>query len=168
MAIDIHKGNFCMQKRLKMIYFKLVSNYIAVQISTMKKLMSIQYSSFAFNASTLIMRLVFGGMMIRHGFNKLTKFNEIAPTFIDPFHIGTKASLGLVVFAEFFCALFLLIGLFTRGALIALIICMAVAVFVYHKGQSLDESESAIIYLGAYIALLLTGPGKFSVDGMVK
>ncbi len=134
----------------------------------MKKLMSIQYSSFAFNASALIMRLAFGGMMIRHGFTKLTKFNEIAPTFIDPFHIGTKASLALVVFAEFFCALFVVLGLFTRGALIALIICMAVAVFVYHKGQSLDETESAILYLSAYVAMILTGPGKFSVDGLVK
>jgi putative oxidoreductase len=134
----------------------------------MKKLMSINYSSFAFNVSMLIMRLVFGGMMIRHGFTKLTKFNEVAPTFIDPFHIGTKASLALVVFAEFFCALFLVIGLFTRGALVALVICMAVAVFIYHKGQSLDESEAAVLYLGAYAAMILLGPGKFSVDGLVK
>ncbi len=47
--------------------------------------------------------------------------------------IGSTASLALVVFAEFFCGLFIVIGLFTRLAAIPLIIASCVVVFKAHN-----------------------------------
>ncbi len=134
----------------------------------MRKLLSTKYSAGAFSFAMLVLRLVFGGLlMINHGYTKLTGFKETAvhmPSFLG---IGSTATAALVVFAEFFCALFVLIGLFTRFACIPVIICMGYALFVAHNGQVFGQGEMATLYLGAFLALLLVGPGKASVDGLI-
>ncbi len=133
----------------------------------MSKLASTRYSISAFNIATLLLRLVFGGMMLKHGYQKLTHFNATAAHMPNLFGIGQTATTALVVFAEFFCALFIMLGLFTRLALIPLIFCMCYALFIAHGKDMLGDGEIAILYLGAYLSLLLLGPGKASVDGMV-
>ena len=73
----------------------------------------------------------------------------------------------LVVFAEVFCSLLLVLGLFTRIVTLFLVIEMAVAAFLIHRGQSLALHEPALLYLTAFFSLLLVGPGRISVDGMM-
>lgn len=135
----------------------------------MKKLLSTKYSTGAFNTAALLLRFVFGGAMMYHGYGKLVGFGGMKDTFMNFLGLGSSISLALVVFAEFFCALFLVLGLFTRFATIALIICMAVAFFMAHKGVIFGEhgGEMALLYLGAFTTLLLIGPGKISVDSMI-
>ena len=132
----------------------------------MKKFLSTSYSETSFNLAVLLLRLTFGLLIcINHGFPKLMHFSGQEAIFFDPFHIGHRWSLILVLFAEIFCALLLVLGLFTRFAALVLVIELAVAVFLFHKGQPLANHESAIIYLTAFFALLLVGPGRISVDG---
>ena len=134
----------------------------------MKKFLSTAYSDNSFNLAALLLRLAFGLLMcIDHGFSKLMHFSNEAANFADPFHIGHRWSLVLVVFAEVFCALLLVLGLFTRVAALILAIEMAVAAFLIHKGQPLLIHESALLYLSAFFAILLVGPGRISVDGMM-
>ncbi|HZI54921.1 MAG TPA: DoxX family protein [Chitinophagaceae bacterium] len=133
----------------------------------MKKLFSIKYSDNGISFATLIMRLALGGLMIPHGYNKLINFATLSSKFSDPFHIGSAISLGLTIFAEFFCAVFILLGLFTRLACVPLIINMAVAVFYAHKGDFLNTGEKATLFLFCFIALLFTGPGKISMDKFI-
>jgi uncharacterized membrane protein YphA (DoxX/SURF4 family) len=45
---------------------------------------------------------------------------------------------------------------------------MLVAVFIIHADDEIGDKELAIIYLGAYITLLLKGGGKFSVDYFIS
>lgn len=132
----------------------------------MKKLLSIHYSTAAFNFAMLLHRLVFGILMMSHGYNKLIHFSEKKAEFMNFMGMGSTFSLLLVIFAEFFCALFISIGLFTRLTVVALIICMAVALFKAHDGDVFGDGSSATLYLTAYIVLLLLGPGKISVDGL--
>ena len=75
-------------------------------------------------------------------------------------------SFTLVVFAEFFCALFIIIGLFTRLAAIPLIINMTVALIKAHDWKVFGDGEMATLFLAAFLMLLLLGPVKVSVDGM--
>ncbi len=82
-------------------------------------------------------------------------------------HLGSTTSLALIIFAEFFCSIFLILGLFTRFACIPIIIGMAVVVFMYAHGNIFDDGEKGAIYLAATIAILFCGPGKISVDGMI-
>jgi putative oxidoreductase len=135
----------------------------------MKKLSSIAYSSAAFNIAMLLLRLCFGGILLfKHGLMKLQNFDSIQNQFYNFMGIGTKTSLALAIFAEVFCALFVVIGLFTRITLIPIIITMLVAIFGDGAGKPILESELAIIYLCAFFTLLLCGPGKISVDGMMN
>ncbi|HAI84842.1 MAG TPA: DoxX family protein, partial [Chitinophagaceae bacterium] len=91
----------------------------------MKKLLSIRYSEWAFNVALLSLRLVFGiVMMVDHGIPKMMKFADLQSKFYDFLGLGGKWSLMLVIFSEVFCSLFLALGLFTRFALIPLIITM--------------------------------------------
>jgi putative oxidoreductase len=132
----------------------------------MRKLLSISYSPAAFNLGTLLLRLASGALMMHHGYKKLVSFAEKKESFMDFLGLGSTTSLSLVIFAEFFCALFLIIGLFTRITLIPLIITMSVAVFSAHHADFFGEGEMAALFLCIFISLLLTGPGRISVDGL--
>lgn len=138
----------------------------------MKKLMSTNYSAGAFNFAMLLFRLLIGLMMVKIGYNKLIHFSDML-TGPQAFHsmigIGPKAELAMLVFAEFFCSIFLILGLFTRLATIPLIIAMCVAFFMAHNAEVFTKDgglQAALLYLCGYIFLLLVGPGKISVDGM--
>lgn len=119
-----------------------------------------------YDMATLLLRLVFGGFMLySHGWPKLQKmFSEAPVEFPDPLGIGATISFGLTVFAEFFCAALILIGLKTRLATIPLIITMLVAAFVIHWPDPFGRKEMALIYFCGYLVICLLGPGKYAVD----
>jgi putative oxidoreductase len=84
--------------------------------------------------------------------------------FADPIGVGEEASLILTVFAEFVCGILLAIGLFTRAALVPLMVTMVVAVFIIHADDPFSKQEFGLLYLIPYVTLFLTGPGKLSLD----
>lgn len=134
----------------------------------MKKLLSARFSNGAVHLSQLVLRVVFGGLIAyRHGWPKLVGFSEYASKFADPFGLGQRISLGLTVFAELFCGALLVLGLVTRLATIPLIICMSVIIFMIHGADGLAKQEMPILFLAAFVAILITGPGKYSIDGAI-
>ena len=133
----------------------------------MRKLFSTKYSASAFNLAMLILRIGFGGLVLPHGYDKLVNFAANEKAIINFLGIGQTMSLVLLIFSEFFCSLFVMLGLFTRFATIPLIFSMTVAVTIAHKGQIFGEGEHAALFAVGFLALLLVGPGKVSVDGMI-
>ena len=115
----------------------------------------------------LMMRLA-AAFMLFHGTPKLLGFTERMEKFPDPIGIGTVPSLVLCVFAEFFCTVFIVLGLFTRVMLVPLLINMTVVIFIVHAADPLAEKEMAFMYFFLYLGLFFTGPGKYSVDGIRK
>jgi len=81
--------------------------------------------------AVLVLRLSFGFLMIPHGYDKLQEFLAGKHDFPDPLQVSPIISHGLTVFAEFFCSILLVLGLFT------------------------------------YLAIFLTGAGKYSIDTKV-
>ena len=112
----------------------------------------------------LLLRLLSGGLILTHGFPKLQKIIEGNLQFGDPLGFGAATSLYLSTFAEFFCAILLILGAFTRLALIPLIINMSVAVFIVHSADKFEVKELALFFLGAFLTLFFTGPGSISID----
>jgi putative oxidoreductase len=132
----------------------------------MKKLLSTKYSAGAFNTAMLLLRLGFGILMMMHGYQKLVNFGSLQHSFMNFLGMGSTISLALVVFAEFFCSLFIILGLFTRAATIPLIITMLVVIFKVNNSDVFLKNENAPLYLLGFLILLLLGPGKISVDSM--
>jgi putative oxidoreductase len=132
--------------------------------NTFRNLLSSQ--SWSVDLALLLVRIACA-FMILHGWGKFTDFSDGVADWPDPFHVGPVASKALTVFAELFCSIFVVVGLFTRFALIPLIICMVVIVFVVHSGDPFGDKESGLIYLLMYLTLFLTGPGKYSLDRMM-
>jgi putative oxidoreductase len=133
----------------------------------MKKLFNSKYTDSGISFALLVVRLSVGGLMIPHGVKKLMSFAAKSSTFSDPFGIGHPTSMALVIFAELFCAVFIVMGLMTRLAAIPLIIAMSVAVFKAHNGDVFGEAELATLYLMGFVALLFAGPGKYSMDRLI-
>ena len=135
----------------------------------MKKLLSVKHNAGAFNFSMLLIRFVFGcTLLLQHGLPKLMKFATLQYEFYNFLGMGPRFSLILLLFAEVFCSLFIILGLFTRLAVIPIIIAMLVAIYGAGAGKPLLESELAILFLTASIVLLFCGPGRISVDGMIN
>ena len=113
----------------------------------------------------LILRLGAGGMMIYgHGLDKLMNFAEKKAGFPDPLGFGTEISLALAVFGEVVCAGAVAIGLLTRLAAIPAATTMGVAAFLYHSADPFKDRELALVYMVMFVAILFTGPGRYSID----
>jgi len=112
----------------------------------------------------LVLRLTFGGMMLTHGIPKLLGFADKMEGFPDPLGVGSPVSLTLAVFAEVLCAGLVLLGAFTRLAVVPLIVTMVVAGFIVHANDPFGRKELALAYGLGYVAIGLLGAGRFSVD----
>jgi putative oxidoreductase len=103
-------------------------------------------------------------LLLGHGLPKLLHFSQRAAHFADPLHVGSPASLTLVVFAEVVCSTLVVLGLWTRLAVIPIIVFLGVAIFVQHGGGPFADRELAMIYVVPFIAIALMGPGAYAVD----
>ncbi|MBN2481143.1 MAG: DoxX family protein [Bacteroidales bacterium] len=131
----------------------------------MKNLLYTRFNQKYLDAAILIVRICAGAFMLTHGIPKFARLFAADPvTFADPLGVGAGLSLVLVVFAEVFCSIFIMLGLLTRIIVIPLIINMSVAAFVVHAGDAFSGMEMALLYLVIYFFLLATGSGRYSLD----
>lgn len=111
-----------------------------------------------------LLRVVPSALMLSHGIPKFQKLIAGNLDFPDPLGIGAAPSLFLVVIAEVICPILVIIGFKTRFAAIPTVIAMAVAAFIVHGSDPLGKKELALLYLVIFSAIILLGPGKYSVD----
>jgi len=133
----------------------------------------------------LVLRLGIGGFMASHGWGKVEMvFNGQFEMMGDPIGLGPTLSLIAVAGAEFVCAVLVMIGLGTRFAAGPVVFAMAVAAFAIHgadpltmgegarlffagEAKSWASKEPALLFLFAFLALIFTGAGKLSIDGLI-
>lgn len=116
----------------------------------------------------LVLRLGTGGLLLYgHGLGKILEFSKRASTFADPIGLGPELSFALVVFAEFFCSIAIVLGLGTRLAAVPIAIFTLVAVFVQHVADPFPKKELPLLYLLPMLTLTATGPGRFSLDRVI-
>jgi putative oxidoreductase len=126
-------------------------------------------ATFSNDIAALILRLTFGGLLLfSHGYMKWTLFSESMDSFPDPLGIGSKSSFYAIIFAETVCAALVMLGLFTRIALLPMLFAMVVAILGIHWESPVSEQELAILYFAVYLAIFLLGPGKYSLDAFVS
>ena len=117
----------------------------------------------------LAVRLLSGGMMLTHGLPKFDRlFGEGPVKFADPFGLGPEISLGLVLFAEVGCSLLVMLGFKTRWATLPLLFTMLMAAFYAHGSDPFSDKELSLLFFTVFLSVLISGGGRFSVDGWVK
>jgi putative oxidoreductase len=141
----------------------------------MKKLFTNNGNGFNTDFGLLLIRVIMGLLMAFYGYEKLIHFNEMAVSDfwtknVDFLGFSGPIPLALTVFAELFCSIFLILGIFSRFSLLVLAFCMAyifLVIFpmdIVNKGQNGLEFNHAFTYFVIYVGLLFTGVGKYSLD----
>ncbi|MBQ6705370.1 MAG: DoxX family protein [Opitutales bacterium] len=148
----------------------------------MKKSMMCSLAAFSDDFGKLFLRIVLAFAIIPHGAQKVfgvfggnglqatwQYFTEVLQ--ISPLWAGTA------ICVEFLAPIFLILGIFTRLWAILLAVLMAVAMqyhfdngyFLNWTGNQLGEGiEFHLLYIGAAIALVLLGGGKFAFLRLCK
>lgn len=145
----------------------------------MKKILFNSANAITIDLGLLIIRLIIGILMAFYGYEKLSHFNEMAASDfwaknISFLGMSGKIPLALTIFAEFVCSLLLIIGLFSRFALLVLLFCMAYIFLVVFPFSILDKGDNgyqfndAFVYFMIYLGLFFTGVGKYSLDAKLS
>ena len=117
------------------------------------------------NIALLILRVVFAGSMLYgHGLGKFNKLIQGDLSFANPIGIGEAPTLILAVISEFIAPIFILIGYKTKFFSFFPAATMFVAAFIVHMGDPFGRVEKALLFLAVFVILMLTGPGKYSID----
>lgn len=100
-------------------------------------------------------------------------FEHIQGDFPFPFNVlPVELSWFMTTWTEIVAAVALVIGLGTRFAVISLIILDIVAWYSVHAGNGYNVSDNGwllpLFFLVMLVTLLFTGPGKLSVDALIK
>lgn len=132
------------------------------------KLSTVKISPQSLNFGLLVFRLCLGGLMIaNHGWMKIINYESLKNEFISFLGFGSHVSLILAIIAEVLCSLLLIFGLYTRLALVPLIVTMIVAISV-HNWEIFGKAEMGFMYLIGFVFLFLVGPGDKSIDARMN
>lgn len=120
----------------------------------------------------LVLRLTAGlSMLLAHGIPKLSKVDGFTANLANSGFPLPKVNAYLAVSAETIFPLLIILGIFTRVASAIAAFNMFVAAIVFHiiiKGDDFGGYEKALLYFFIFLALAITGSGRFSVDKLFK
>lgn len=129
------------------------------------------------NMARLFMRLFTGVMFMQFGIRQIVQFNELALSFPSVFGMGAEVSLLVMILIEIICSTLIILGLFTRFAIIPPMVSMVIAECVLIQElmaqtnvtfQSSQIIFLPIMFLGIFLFMMLAGPGKISLDYIIS
>lgn len=121
-----------------------------------------------YDIALALLRFGFSASMLTHGIPKITKLSDSPIKFPDPLGVGDTTSLILTLIGEVVCPILILIGFKTKWAAIPAAITMLVAAVIVHGPDDFGTKEKAVLYLVAFVAIFLAGPGKYSLDAILN
>ena len=116
----------------------------------------------------LILRLTSGlSMLILHGVEKLKDPSAIVEVLKQSGFPLAKFMAFLSISAETIFPIMIILGILTRISSLVASINMFVAGIVFHliiRGDQFPNFEKAYLYFIIYAVLVITGPGKYTID----
>lgn len=119
------------------------------------------------DVAALLLRLLFGGLFIWHGYQKIEAYDQYVGMFPDLIGVGGRLSYQLVIFAEFGCGILVTLGLLTRLTVLPIMFCMCIAYFMAHKADAFDKKELVFVFLWMSVIVFILGSGKYSLDSVL-
>src|SRR3989338_1226728 len=121
----------------------------------------------ALSVGLLWLRVLAGAGIAHHGYGKVFG-GHVAGLAEGVAQMGFPMPLVFAwaaALSEFAGGILLVLGLGTRYAAFFVFCTMSVAAFIHHRMDPLQARELALAYWTISGALIMTGAGKFSVDG---
>ena len=126
------------------------------------------------NLSRLFLRLFTGIMFLQLCIRQMFNFDQIVPTFNGFMGMSPEASVTALVIVEMLCAVCIMLGLLTRLAVLFPLGMMLVAenVIMSSEASVTDQLYNfqpgyPVMFIGIFIFMLLSGPGKISLDYII-
>ncbi len=145
--------------------------------SFLKKLLLYSAAHTYSNLSRLFIRLFAGIMFMQFGIRQWIHFDAISGNMIGVMGMSGEATLVLMIMIEIGCSALIMLGLFSRLAVLPPLAAMLVAEnFILTKVVdvspemlfSLQPGYVPILFIGIFIYMLLAGPGKISLDYLIS
>ncbi|MDI1479244.1 DoxX family protein [Polyangium sp. y55x31] len=99
-----------------------------------------------------------------HMARKLADFSHELREFPDPLGVGHAASFVMALGSEGLCSILVALGLATRLSSLPIVFTMMMVLVLGARGFEGADVQSALLYALPYVALVLTGPGRWSLD----
>ena len=136
-------------------------------------LFAVNRNSLGTNLGLFFIRVAFGlSLFLKHGVEKITGFNRMAQDFPDPFHIGARLSLSVATVSDVVAAVLVIVGLAARPSAFFIVCNILVAWLFFHHamffGEQSDHGEVCVLYICAFSAVVMCGPGRYSIDALLS
>lgn len=107
-------------------------------------------------------------LLVAHGLPKVQSFSMLSDKFLSFLGLGPTVSLSLAIAAEVGGSLLVIFGIFSRVGSFLIMCTMGTAFFVFHAADPFGRKELPLVFLFAFTALFLTGPGRYSLQNFLK
>jgi putative oxidoreductase len=127
--------------------------------------------------TSLILRLTLGGVLLPHGYQKITNFNNVLYHLQHDYKVPAFLAVTAIL-VEFIAPLLLVAGVATRIMAGLLMVLMTGAIIMgnhlqhgffmnWFGNQKGEGFEYHLLAIGIGIAIIITGSGKWSVDTLL-
>lgn len=132
------------------------------------------------NLSRLFIRLFIGVVFIRFGVRHILFFNNIVDAYPSMLGLSSSTCLMILIVIELLCGLMLMLGLLTRITSLTSIFAMIyaaksiLAIDRYRHINDIADLDAMdpvyipILLIGILLYLILSGPGKISLDYVIS
>lgn len=130
------------------------------------------------DVALLVLRIMVGtSLFYHHGIDKIPEWDRlITRPHLDPMGIGVVPSLVFALFTDSVCQVLVLVGFGTRIAAFFSLITLGVVLFMIDRVLMTpfwpiphgSHGELVWVYAAAYMALLIAGAGRFSLEARLK
>lgn len=127
--------------------------------------MDIYLPSTSFHALMLIFRFAISlQLMIAHGLKKIGIGVAEAEHVPNPLLLPESLNSFLAISTNLFFPVLVILGLFTRIAVLPILAVTLTGYFIVHWNDPLPAKDMPFMYSVCFLLLLILGPGKYSLD----
>lgn len=118
-----------------------------------------------FHLSVLVFRVAVSvELILAHGLKKLGVGVAAAEDVPNPLHLPHVLNEGFAIAGNIIFPVFVIVGLFTRLAILPILAITLTGYFVVHLHDSILEKDTPFMYSVVFLFILFIGPGKYSID----
>ncbi|HZH97213.1 MAG TPA: DoxX family protein [Flavisolibacter sp.] len=128
-------------------------------------IISVFPSANSFNIVMLLFRIALSlELIVVHGFKKVGLNVAAAEKIPNPLQLNEALNYTFAVSANLVFPVFVILGLFTRIAILPILAVTVTGYFAVHWNDPLPVKDMPFMYSLSYLLVLVLGPGRYSID----